>query len=128
VDSSDLAFQLCARTAFRHALQDARPVLLEPIMNVEIETPTRFQGNVAGDVSARRGLITNTEMRPQSAVISAEVPLAAMFGYSTELRSMTQGQATFSMEFACYRPTPANIQKEIIEMRRREKEKTSSWR
>jgi elongation factor G len=128
VDSSDLAFQLCARTAFRHALQDARPVLLEPIMNVEIETPTRFQGNVAGDVSARRGLITNTEMRPQSAVISAEVPLAAMFGYSTELRSMTQGQATFSMEFACYRPTPANIQKEIIEMRRREKEKTSSRR
>lgn len=115
VDSSDLAFQLCARAAFREAVKSARPVILEPIMKVEVEVPTQFQGNITGDLASRRGLITSTEMKPNLAVIIAEVPLASMFGYSTQLRSLTQGQATFSMEFSCYRRTPGTIQEEIIE-------------
>ena len=122
VDSSDLAFQICARAAFRQAVRDARLVLLEPIVRVEIEVPGEFQGNVTGDLTSRRGLITNTDLKVSAAVITAEVPLANMFGYSTDLRSLTQGQAGFSMEFACYRPTPVAVQEEIVERRRREKD------
>jgi elongation factor G len=114
VDSSDLAFQICARAAFRQAIKDAKPVLLEPIMKVEIEVPSAFQGPVAGDISSRRGLITASDVKANAVVLTAEVPLANMFGYSTDLRSLTQGQATFSMEFTCYRRTPANVQDEII--------------
>ncbi|MBI4716881.1 MAG: elongation factor G [Planctomycetes bacterium] len=124
VDSSDLAFQICARAAFREVVRDAKPVILEPIMKVEVETPTQFQGSVTGDLASRRGLITGTEMKPNAVVILAEVPLANMFGYSTDLRSQTQGQATFSMEFACYRRTPANIQEEIIERVRKDKDRS----
>ena len=115
VDSSDLAFQLCARAAFREAVRSAKPVILEPIMKVEVEVPIQFQGNVTGDLASRRGLITNSEMKPNAAVILADVPLASMFGYSTQLRSLTQGQATFSMEFSAYRRVPTIIQEEIIE-------------
>ncbi len=114
VDSSDLAFQVCARAAFREAMRDSKPVLLEPIMKVEVEVPNEFQGSVTGDLSARRGMITSSEMKADAAVIYAEVPLSKMFGYATDLRSMTKGQATFSMEFACYRPTPGNVQEEIL--------------
>jgi elongation factor G len=114
VDSSDLAFQLCARAAFRQAMRDAKPVLLEPIMRVEVEVPTEYQGSVSGDLASRRGMITNSEIKGKAVVLSAEVPLANMFGYSTDLRSMTQGRANFSMEFACYRRTPASVQEEII--------------
>jgi elongation factor G len=124
VDSSDLAFQVCARTAFRQAVRDAKPVLLEPIMKVEIEVPTQFQGSVTGDLSSRRGIVTSSETKTNVAVIVAEVPLANMFGYSTDIRSLTQGQGTFSMEFACFRQTPRNIQEEIIanvEKQKREK-------
>jgi elongation factor G len=122
VDSSDLAFQLCGRTAFREAMQASKPVLLEPIMKVEIETPTQFQGGVSGDVSSRRGLIINTEMKPNATIITAEVPLASMFGYSTDLRSLSQGQASFSMEFHCYRRAPGNVQEEVVAKVRKEKE------
>ncbi|RJP31936.1 MAG: elongation factor G, partial [Phycisphaerales bacterium] len=115
VDSSDLAFQVCARDAFKQAIQKARPVLLEPIMRVEIETPTEFQGAVSGNIASRRGIITNTEAKGNATIISAEVPLANMFGYSTDLRSMTQGQATFSMEFSAYARTPAKVQEEVIQ-------------
>lgn len=115
VDSSDLAFQICARTAFRQAVRDAKPVILEPIMKVEVEVPAQFQGSVSGDLASRRGLITGSEIKGNSVVLCAEVPLASMFGYSTQLRSLTQGQASFSMEFACYRRTPAAVQEEIIE-------------
>ncbi|MFQ5413304.1 MAG: elongation factor G [Phycisphaerae bacterium] len=118
VDSSDLAFQICARAAFRRVLLAAKPVLLEPIMRVEIETPTECQGGVVGDLAARRGLITDTEVKPQATIITADVPLAAMFGYATTLRSLTQGRAGFTMEFACYRRTPAAVQAEIIEQQR----------
>ncbi len=114
VDSSDLAFQICARTAFRQAVRAANPVLLEPIMNVEIEVPNEFQGSVTGDVASRRGLIVATEMKPNAAVMQVEVPLANMFGYATDLRSLSQGQATFSMEFGCYRKVPAVVQEEIV--------------
>ncbi len=123
VDSSDLAFQICARDAFRETLMKAKPVLLEPIMKVEIETPTAFQGNVTGDISSRRGYVVGSEVKAQAAVITAEVPLSGMFGYSTEVRSMTQGQATFSMEFLCYRPVPSNVQEEIVTTLRKEKAK-----
>ena len=126
VDSSDLAFQICARAAFRQVVREAKPVLLEPIMKVEVETPGEFQGGVAGDLASRRGLITGSEMRGNAVIILAEVPLANMFGYSTDLRSLTQGRANFSMEFACYRRTPQSIQEEIIERYQKEREKASS--
>ena len=115
VDSSDLAFQICGRDAFKEAFLKSKPVLLEPIMKVEVEVPTEFQGNVSGDIASRRGLIVNSEIKDLVSVITAEVPLANMFGYSTDVRSMTQGKATFSMEFLCYRRTPASIQAEVID-------------
>jgi elongation factor G len=120
VDSSDLAFQICARTAYRQAVKDARPVLLEPVMKVEIEVPAEFQGAVSGDLASRRGMITDTDVKPNATVILAEVPLAKMFGYATDLRSLTQGQATFSMEFGSYRRMPGNIQDEVVEQLRKE--------
>jgi len=121
VDSSDMAFQICARDAFRETFLKSKQVLLEPIMKVEIETPNEFQGNVSGDVSSRRGYIVGTEVKPQMAIITAEVPLSGMFGYSTDLRSMSQGQATFSMEFLTYRPVPSNVQEDILTQIRKEK-------
>jgi len=123
VDSSDLAFQICARTAFRQAIRAANPVLLEPIMRVEVEVPTQFQGTVTGDLASRRGMVTGSETKPNAVILSAEVPLANMFGYATDLRSLTQGQATFSMEFACYRRTPANVQERVIEAARKERQR-----
>jgi elongation factor G len=114
VDSSDMAFQTCARGCFRETFLKTKPVLLEPIMKVVIEVPTQFQGTVAGELNSRRGLIVQTEMSGDLATIESEVPLAETFGYSTDLRSMTQGQGTFSMEFAKYRRVPGNIQEEIV--------------
>ncbi len=121
VDSSDLAFQVCARATFREAVRAAKPVLLEPIMKVEIEVPAEFQGTVSGDIASRRGLIIDSEIKANAVVLTAEVPLAKMFGYSTDLRSQTQGQATFSMEFHSYRRMPGSVQEEIIEAVRKEK-------
>jgi len=121
VDSSDLAFQVCSRAAFQEAILKSKPMLLEPIMRVEIEAPSEFQGSVTGDLSSRRGMVTGSEVKATAAVITAEVPLANMFGYATDLRSMSQGQATFSMEFACFRQCPRTIQEEIVEARRKEK-------
>ena len=121
VDSSDLAFQVCARAAFRQVVREAKPVLLEPIMKVEIEVPTEFQGSVAGDIASRRGFVTQTEMKPTVAILLAEVPLANMFGYATDLRSQTKGQATFTMEFSSYRRTPTSVQEEIIARIRKER-------
>jgi elongation factor G len=114
VDSSDMAFQLTAQECFREYFLKMKPVLLEPVMKLEVEVPTAFQGTVAGELTSRRGLIIGTEMNPTSAVIEAEVPLAELFGYSTDLRSMTQGQGTFSMEFSKYRRVPASIQEEVV--------------
>ncbi|HEV3122362.1 MAG TPA: elongation factor G [Isosphaeraceae bacterium] len=114
VDSSDLAFQICAFDCFRETFRRADPILLEPIMKVEVETPTEFQGVVTGGISSKRGLILSTEGRQGFTVIQAEVPLSEMFGYSNDLRSSTQGKATFSMEFLKYQKLPARFQDEIV--------------
>lgn len=118
VDSSDMAFQICARDAFREAFLGSRPVLLEPIMKIQVETPAEFQGSIIGDLSSRRGLVMATESRGPLTVIDAEVPLARMFGYATDVRSLSQGKATFSMEFLKYRRTPTAVQEEIVEAAR----------
>ncbi len=119
VDSSDMAFQTCARQGFREAFLATKPVLLEPIMKMEVEVPADFQGPVTGELNKRRGLIISTETVGNTSTIIAEVPLAETFGYSTDLRSMTQGQGVFTMEFAKYKSTPGNIQKEIVEERKK---------
>jgi elongation factor G len=119
VDSSDMAFQICARAGFREAFLNTKPVLLEPIMKIEVEVPADFQGPVTGELNKRRGLIVSTETVGNTSTIIAEVPLAETFGYSTDLRSMTQGQGVFTMEFSKYRATPGNVQKEIVEERKK---------
>jgi elongation factor G len=118
VDSSEKAFYTAAQGCFREYFKQASPKLLEPIMNVEIECPEDFQGTVVGDVIRRRGIMTSSDVVEGTSVIKAEVPLAETFGYATDLRSMTQGQGTFTMELAVYRQTPSNVQEEIIEARR----------
>ncbi len=114
VDSSEMAFKVAARMAFKEAFLESKPVILEPIMKIEVETPADFQGPVQGDLSSRRGFLSGSDMRDNYAIIQAEVPLAEMFGYSTDLRSMTQGKANFSMEFARYRPVPQSIQDQLV--------------
>ncbi len=126
VDSSDLAFQICARAAFREVIRDAKPVLLEPIMKVEVEVPVEYQGGVSGDLASRRGLIHGSEVKGNVVVLEAEVPLANMFGYATDVRSLTQGRGNFAMEFACYRRCPASIQEEIIARCKEERERASA--
>lgn len=114
VDSSDRAFQTAAENCFREHFKDTKPVLLEPIMKVEVECPDQFQGSIVGDITSRRGMIVNTDMRDGVTNITAEIPLAEVFGYSTDIRSMSQGQATFTMELASYKKVPASIQEELI--------------
>ncbi len=114
VDSSDMAFQIAARNCFRETFLKMKPALLEPCMTLEIECPSDFQGSVVGDVASRRGIVSSTEAQGNTTVIIAEVPLAETFGYSTDLRSMTQGQGTFQMELARYKRVPASLQEEII--------------
>ncbi len=118
VDSSDMAFRICARQAMKEAVRSGSAVLLEPMMRVEVETPTEFQGGVIGDLSSRRGVIGGTDMRDNMTVVTVTIPLSEMFGYSTTLRSITQGKATFSMEFDSYATCPKHIQDEVIEARR----------
>lgn len=120
VDSSDMAFMVCAQNCFRETFPKMKPALLEPIMLMELEVPENFQGSVVGNISARRGIVMSTDMVNGITKIIAEVPLAETFGYSTDLRSMTQGQGTFTMELAKYRPVPANIQAEVIAERKAE--------
>ena len=117
VDSSDLAFRLASRAAMKQAVHRANPVLLEPIMKVEVETPADYQGSVIGDLSSRRGVIYGSEVKGEDTVISAGVPLGEMFGYATELRSMTAGKASYSMEFEKYAPTPPFVQEKVIKER-----------
>jgi len=119
VDSSDLAFQICAQTAMREAFPRTRPVLLEPVMKISIECPSQFQGAVVGNLTARRGMVLATEITGPCVRIDGEVPLAETFGYSTDLRSMTQGQGTFTLEFARYRRLPRSLEEEVIAERKR---------
>jgi elongation factor G len=123
VDSSEMAFKVASRAAFKEAFLAAKPVLLEPIMRVEVETPSDFQGSVQGDLSSRRGLLLGSDMRDDYVVIIAEVPLSEMFGYSTDLRSATQGKASFTMEFSKYRPVPSSIQEQIASRYREDQSK-----
>ena len=118
VDSSEMAFRICARDAFIEAFRRAKPCLQEPIMKVEIETPTEFQGPIVGDLNSRRGIIMETEVRDNYTVIRAEVPLASMFGYATVVRGLSKGMATFSMEMARYAKVPNKLAEEIIAQRR----------
>jgi len=113
VDSSALAFEICARQCLREALQRARPVLLEPIMKVEVVTPEDYTGSVIGDLNSRRGQIQGQDMRGNANVINAMVPLMNMFGYVNNLRSMSQGRATFTMQFDHYAELPANVSAEV---------------
>lgn len=120
VDSSEKAFETCGFDCMRDALKKAKIVLQEPIMKLEVEVPDEFQGPVAGHLAGKRGVITQTDARNGVAVLLAEVPLATMFDYANELRSMTQGKGTFSMEFLKYRPVPASLQDEVVTRRREE--------
>ncbi len=122
VDSSEIAFKIAGSMAFRDAAKKANPVLLEPIMLVEVETPEEYMGDVMGDLSKRRGKILGSEKKGPTVVIKAEVPLAEMFGYATDLRSLTQGRATFSMVFQKYEEVPKNIADEIAGQRNKTEE------
>ena len=124
VDSSDVAFQLAAIGAFREGYQKAKPVILEPIMKVAVEGPTEFQGSVMGSLNQRRGIIIGTVEEASYTSVEAEVPLSEMFGYSTVLRSLTQGKAEFTMEFATYKQVPKSVSEEIIKKFQQEKQKS----
>jgi len=115
VDSSQVAFEQAGILAFREAAKKAGPVLLEPIMKVQVTTPDEFFGNVTGDLNRRRALVVGDEERGNTRVLTGEAPLSEMFGYATTLRGMTQGRATFSMEPLDYRPVPSNLAKQILE-------------
>ncbi|MBI2360123.1 MAG: elongation factor G, partial [Deltaproteobacteria bacterium] len=113
VDSSEIAFKIAGSLAYKEAVSKAKPVLLEPVMAVEVVVPEEFMGDVIGDISSRRGKVLGMDSRPAAQVIEARVPLAEMFGYATDLRSMTQGRATYTMQFSHYEPVPAPISEEI---------------
>ena len=113
VDSSEIAFKIAGSIAFKEAASHANPVLLEPIMSVEVVVPEEFMGDVIGDISSRRGKVLGMESRPAAQAIDARVPLAEMFGYATDLRSMSQGRATYTMQFSHYEPVPAALSEEI---------------
>lgn len=115
VDSSELAFKVAASLAFKEGMRQGAAVLLEPIMKVEVETPEEHMGDVMGDLNSRRGRISGMDASSGSQIITAEVPLELMVGYATDLRSMTKGRASYSMEFECYREVPQNIQDAIVE-------------
>ncbi len=117
VDSSEMAFKIAGSMAFKDGARKAGAVLLEPIMKVEVVTPEDYMGDVIGDLNRRRGVILGMDDNPSGKVVSAEVPLAEMFGYATDVRSMSQGRASYSMEFLKYEEVPSNVAKEIIEKR-----------
>jgi elongation factor G len=117
VDSSEIAFKIAASMGFKSACKKADPIILEPVMKVEIVTPDDFMGDVIGDISSRRGKVQNIESRNKTQVINTLVPLAEMFGYATDLRSLTQGRATYSMQFSHYEPTPNSVSDELLKVK-----------
>jgi elongation factor G len=119
VDSSEFAFKIAGAIALQEGAKKAKPVLLEPIMKLEVIIPEEYFGDVIGDLAARRGKIEETIDRLKTKVIRAKVPLAQMFGYATDLRSLTKGRGNFTMEFDHYEEVPENIAKEIIEGKRK---------
>ncbi len=114
VDSSEVAFKVAGSMAFKNGMAKASPVLLEPVMDVVVETPEEYMGDVMGDLSSRRGRILGMDTVAEKQVITVEVPLGEMFGYSTDLRSMTKGRATYTMELKCYNEVPKNVQESIV--------------
>ncbi len=114
VDSNEMAFKIAGSMAFKEGAKKAKPVLLEPVMKVEVVTPEDYMGDVMGDLSRRRGLVQGMEDGPSGKVVRAEVPLGEMFGYATDLRSMTQGRATYTMEFSKYNEAPASIAEQVM--------------
>ena len=126
VDSSEMAFRVCGQSAMREILKDAHLGLLEPIMKLEVEVPEEYQGGVCGHLSSKRGLITETATNMGIGIINAEVPLAEMFDYANELRSMTQGKGGFTMEFCRYKLVPRSLVEEIVERRKADKEPKKS--
>jgi elongation factor G len=114
VDSDSMSFELCAKAGFRDAAKKAKPVLLEPIMKIEVITPDQYMGDVTGDLNRRRGILEGMDSKNNAQVIKAKVPLSEMFGYVTQLRSLSSGRATSTMEFSHYSPAPANIAEEVI--------------
>ncbi|MFC1653076.1 elongation factor G, partial [Planctomycetota bacterium] len=121
VDSSEMAFRIAGRDAFVEAFKKSRPCLMEPIMMVEVEMPSEYQGPVVGDLNSRRGIILETKARDTYCVARAEVPLANMFGYATIVRGLSKGMATFSMEMSRYAQVPVKLAEEII-LKRREQQ------
>lgn len=115
VDSSEMAFKIAASMAFKEAFRQAAPVILEPIMEVEVVTPEEFMGDIIGNLNSRRGRIERMEKRAKAQIIRSFVPLSDMFGYATDLRSMSQGRANYTMQFSKYEPVPNNIKEQIIE-------------
>ncbi|HEV8284229.1 MAG TPA: elongation factor G [Chitinophagaceae bacterium] len=114
VDSDSMSFELCAKSGFREAARKAKPVLLEPIMKIEVVTPDQYMGDVTGDLNRRRGMLEGMDSRAGAQVIKAKVPLSEMFGYVTQLRSLSSGRASSTMEFSHYSPAPTNIAEEVI--------------
>ena len=114
VDSDALSFELCAKIAFKEALPKCQPILLEPIMKIEVVTPEQNMGDVVGDLNRRRGVVEGMDDRAGAKVIKGKVPLSEMFGYVTQLRTMSSGRATSSMEFAQYDECPKNIAETVI--------------
>ena len=114
VDSSEMAFKIAGSMAFKDAMQKGNPVLLEPIMKVEVTTPEDYMGDVIGDINSRRGRIESFEDVNGSKLITGYVPLAEMFGYATDLRSKTQGRGSYSMFFHCNEPVPKSVQEKVL--------------
>ena len=121
VDSSELAFKLAALYAFRQCYAAVRPVILEPIMLVELKAPTEFQGPITGDINRRKGMIVGNDQDGDECVITAHVPLNNMFGYSTALRSMTQGKGEFTMEYREHSPVSQDVQLQLVNSYKKEK-------
>jgi elongation factor G len=114
VDSSEMAFKIAGSMGFKEGAARANPVLLEPIMAVEVVCPEEYMGDIIGDLNSRRGRVQGMNMRGAGRVITAQVPLSEMFGYATDIRSKTQGRATYTMQFAHYEEVPKNIAEQII--------------
>lgn len=120
VDSSEMAFKIAASKGFKKGMEQANPVLLEPIMNVEVTVPERFMGDIMGDLNSRRGRILGMEPKGDQQVIKAEVPQSEMFTYAIDLKSITGGYGSFSMEFSRYEKLPEKLQEEVISQRQAE--------
>jgi len=115
VDSSEIAFKIAGSMAFKEAFKKAKPVILEPIMDLEVVLPDDYLGTVTGNITSRRGMVKGVIARNDAQVLNAEVPLSHMFGYATDLRSLTQGRAVFTMQFAKFKRAPSSVEKNIIE-------------